>query len=348
MDLRKLSLINEQTSPLQRIMWVYNMDEPARRSFQNNICSFHIGNGYFLSVAHNLRTQTGFFQSLTDEIYRTDLLPKLDGAQKVFLEQSYFLDAYTKKWHLNTHDPGHLEHIAKILKQKRFDTRWETLAAKGICKPYLLFEFRDNVFYDDIELTRAFPPSRQFLDGSTRKHTFFVEVELVKAFYSEDIALYKVVNTPKPVIDRIPVVAINYEFSDFSGQSLYCLQSAPNRPAGRLLNNATVEGILDHFEIFNDDIGGNYNMEGYRYLVHGYFRFGSSGAPYLIYDSGKDAFEATAIQSEASGIQFAIKGDREGNIQFTNAIATPLFTIKEELERIRQSPQFVQSGGFTL
>ncbi len=42
---KKLSLIDEQTSPLQRIMWIYNVNEPQKRTFENNIVSFHIGNG---------------------------------------------------------------------------------------------------------------------------------------------------------------------------------------------------------------------------------------------------------------------------------------------------------------
>jgi hypothetical protein len=90
--------------------------------------------------------------------------------------------------------------------------------------------------------------------------------------------------------------------------------------------------MLDHFNIFPDDIAGNYQMEGYRYLIKGYFRFGSSGAPYLIYDEAKGSYVANAIQSEASGIQLSIKHDREGNFQYINAIAAPLYIIKDELE----------------
>ncbi len=48
---QQLELTHEQTSPLLRIMWVQNLNEPHRRHFENNICAFHVGNGYFLSVA---------------------------------------------------------------------------------------------------------------------------------------------------------------------------------------------------------------------------------------------------------------------------------------------------------
>ena len=57
-----LELINEQQSPLFRVMSVYNENEPIKRQFANNICAFHIGNGYVLSVAHNLRPEAQFFR----------------------------------------------------------------------------------------------------------------------------------------------------------------------------------------------------------------------------------------------------------------------------------------------
>ena len=334
MDYNKLALINEQTSPLQRIMWVYNINEPAKRVFENNICAFHIGNGFFLSVAHNLRTQTGFYRSIDEALYLKEILPKLDGAQKMFLEQCYFLDTYTRKMHLNTNDQAQLDHIAKILKQKRFDTRWVTLAKKKIVNPYLIFQFKNNEFYNDLELTRMIEPSKQMMDNEAKKHTFFIEVELVKAFYGADIALYKIINTPQEIINKIPAITISYGLMDDAKAKFYCLQSSPNSPAGRLLNDANIEGILDHFGIFPDDIEGNYTMEGYRYLIKGYFRFGSSGAPYIYYDYATDKYLANAIQSEASGIQLSIKNDKEGNYQYINAIASPLFIIKNELEDI--------------
>ena len=81
---KKLELINEQTSPLFRIMWVHDALEPTLRKFDNNICAFHIGNGYILSVAHNLRSAAGFPRSVTEEIYHTDIAPRLDDNQKCF------------------------------------------------------------------------------------------------------------------------------------------------------------------------------------------------------------------------------------------------------------------------
>ena len=61
---KQLELTNEQTSPLFRIMSIQNKDEPHRRHFENNICAFHIGNGFILSVAHNLKTEAKLFKSI--------------------------------------------------------------------------------------------------------------------------------------------------------------------------------------------------------------------------------------------------------------------------------------------
>jgi len=330
---KKQALIHEQTSPLQRIMWIYNVDEPQRRTFENNVCTFHIGNGYFLSVAHNLRVQAGYFRSIDEELFKREIYPKLDGSQNRFLEQVYFTDAYTGKKHLNNNDPGNLQTIVNILKQKRFDTRWVTLAEKNICKPYLVFQFKENSFYNDSWITRQIAPDMQLYDADAHKYTFLVEVELVNAFYSADIALYRIVGAPPELIAKIPSIDVNYRFLDEATEKLYCLQSSPSGPTGRLLNNAVIDGILDHFGIFPDEVGGNYLFEGCRYLIKGYFRFGSSGAPYVFYDQEQGKYVVNAIQSEASGIQFSIKNDKEGNIQYINAIASPLSIICEELER---------------
>ena len=330
----KQYLIDEQTSPLQRIMCVYNVDDPQKRTFENNICAFHIGNGYFLSVAHNLRIQAGFYRSISEALYRKELFPILDGSQTRFLDQHYFFDEYAQKRYLNNADPTAIQNIVAILKQKRFDTRWVTLAQKKVCTTCLVFQFRNNTFYNDTAATQLFTAERQMYDTEAHKHTFLIEVELVNAFYSADIALYKIVNTPQQIIDKIPAAEIDFEFLDEDVEKFYCLQSSPSGPTGRLLNEAHIEGMLDHFGIFHDEVGGNYIFDGCRYLVKGYFRFGSSGAPYLYYDRLLDKYVVNAIQSEASGIQLSIKNDREGNFQYINAIASPLYIIKDELQKL--------------
>ncbi|GAA4460989.1 hypothetical protein GCM10023093_04810 [Nemorincola caseinilytica] len=329
---QKLALINEETSPLMRMMWIYNADEPNRRTFENNICTFHIGNGYFLSVAHNLRMQAGFVRSIDADLYRAEILQKLDGSQNRLMEQHYFTDEYTRKRYLANSDPANLHTITNILKQKRFDTRWVTLAQKGICTPHVIFQFRENMFYKDADITRQFDANMQLYDADAHKYTFMLPVELVAAYYTEDVALYRIVDTPAEVIAKIPSLPVCYDLLEEDNAKLYCLQSSPGGAVGRLLNIARIEGLLDHFGVFQDDIGGNYLFERYRYLIKGYFRFGSSGAPYLYYNSARNSFVINAIQSEASGVQLSIKNDREGNYQYVNAIATPLHVLKDSLQ----------------
>jgi len=319
-------------SPLHRIMWVYNPDEPDRRLFENNVCAFHIGNGYFLSVAHNLRVQAGFFHSMNRERYEAEIWRKLDGSQARLMEQYYLTDEYTGKKYLSTNDHGSLEHIRAILRQKMFDTRWVSMAEKGICHPHVILQFREDLFYKDAEVTQSFNPGSRFYDASARRYTYMLPVELVEAFYAEDIALYRIIDTPPEVIAKIPSLPVSYDFFEDDSEKLYCLQSSPGGAAGRLLNVAHIEGVLDHFGMFPDEVGGNYLFEGFRYLIKGYFRFGSSGAPYICYDSNTGQYSLNAVQSEASGLQLSIKNDREGNFQYVNAIASPLYIIKDRLQ----------------
>lgn len=327
----RMHLIDEQTSPLQRIMWVYNVNDPMRRFFDNNICAFHVGGGYFLSVAHNLRLQAGFFRSIDLGLYQREIYAKLDGNQNRFMEQHFFTDDYAQKKFLTSADPAVLQQISAILKQKRFDTRWVTLAEKRVCDSFLVFQFRSPSFYNNDEATALFLPEHVMYDNDAHKYTYLVPVVLEEAYYSADIALYKIVNTPKEIIDCIPSVDMNFDFLDEDAGRLFCLQSSPSGPTGRMVNEAHIEGMLDHFGIFQDDVAGNYLFEGYRYLIKGYFRFGSSGAPYLRFMEESGRYVANAVQSEASGIQLSIKNDREGNFQYVNAIASPLYIIKEQL-----------------
>lgn len=78
-------------------------------------------------------------------------------------------------------------------------------------------------------------------------------------------------------------------------------------------------------------------MDGTRYLIKGYFRFGSSGSPYLVYDNEADKFKVNAVQSQASFIQLSIEGKMDGNLQYVNGIASPLSLIEMKLkERINE------------
>ncbi len=330
---KQLELTHEQTSPLFRIMWVQNSNEPNRRHFDNNICAFHIGNGYILSVAHNLKAEARHFKSIENGIYLTNIFPYLNTEQAQLFETCYPFDITTGKRYWNSNDPNEFQLVIDTLKQINFDTRWITMTERLICKPYLVVQFKDNQFYNNSELTIHFNDATSFAEPSINRHTFLLEVALVEAYYNEDIALYKVVNTPQVVIDAMPSLEIDYNILNDNLENYYCLQSSPTSEIGKLINKAQIEGFTEHFAIYHDRIGGNYNLEGLRYLIKGYFRFGSSGAPYVVYDSNTNTFKVNAIQSEACPIQLSINNHRDGNFQYINAIASPLQVIQKKLEK---------------
>ncbi len=330
---KQLDLINEQTSPLFRIMWIYNINEPDRKQFDNNICAFHIGNGYILSVAHNLKTEAQFFKSIDNQIYTNQILPFLNASQAQMLEQYYALDTFTNKRYLNNVNQQNVQTIIDILKQINFDTRWVTLSEKNICTPHLIVQFKENKFYNNENLTTQFDTSTYFHEPTINRHTYLLELKLVEAFYSEDIALYKIVNTTPEIVEQLPSIPIDFSVLQDDETNYYCLQSSPGGFLGRLLNKAKIEGFLDHHGTFGDRIGGNFTFEGLRYLIKGYFRFGSSGAPYVFYDKENGLFKVNAVQSEASPIQLSINNNREGNYQYVNAIASPLNIIADQLQK---------------
>jgi hypothetical protein len=321
----KLSLIHEQTSPLFRIMWVFNYDDPKRKSFTNNICAFHTGNGNILTVAHNLRSEAGVVNSLDEAIFQSQIASHLQPAQSLLM-QLYTLDPATNKRYLNIGN-NNPKFVIDTLRQVNFDTRWISMYEKKICRPFLIIQFNNDRFYDDDRLTGFFNASTSFYESSLNRHTFLIELELAETYYSNDIAQYKIINTDISVIDRLPFIEPDFSIQDDTSK-YYCLQSAPVGNLGRLLNNATIEGFLDHHAIYQDRIGGNYTVEGLRYLIKGYFRFGSSGAPYVFHDG--QTFKVNAIQSEASPIQLSINNSRDGNFQYVNAIASPLKNIEKQ------------------
>ncbi len=329
---KQLELTHEQTSPLFRIMWVQNSNDPHRRHFENNICAFHIGNGYILSVAHNLKTEARTFKSIENTFYLTNIFPYLNSTQAQLFETCYPLDTATGKRYWNSNNPNDFQIVVDTLRQINFDTRWITMMERSICKPFLVVQFKDNLFYNSPEITAHFNATTSFAEPAINRHTFLVEVALVEAFYNEDIALYKIVNTPQAVIDAIPSFEVDYTILEDNQENYYCLQSSPMSEIGKLLNKAKIEGFTEHFAIYQDHIGGNYNLEGLRYLIKGYFRFGSSGAPYVVYDPKSNAFKVNAVQSEACPIQLSINNQRDGNFQYINAIASPLQVIEKRLE----------------
>jgi hypothetical protein len=329
---QKLQLINEQSSPLFRIMFIQNAEDNNRRQFDNNICAFHIGDGWILSVAHNLRTEARLFKSIPQPIFLSEIFPQLNQAQIELFDRCYPLDVASNKRYMGRLQQQDMQQVMDTIRQTNFDTRWLNLMNRGFCKPNLIVQFRNNQFYNNASLTARFDSRTYFAEPAINRHTYLLELELVEAFFHEDIALYRIINSSPEVIASIPSIEISYNLLEHDEPNLYCLQSSPNSEVGKLLNQASIEGFVDHFGIFPDRIGGNYTFEGMRYLIKGYFRFGSSGAPYIHFDTVSNTYKVNAIQSEASPIQLTINNNREGNFQYINAIASPLKIIQERLQ----------------
>ena len=330
----QLALTAEMTSPLFRIMWIQNIDNPQRRHFENNISAFHIGGGNILSVAHNLRSEAQLMRSVEDRVYATEIFPFLNASEAAFFEQCFPLEENTGMRHIAKLNSADLQSVIQIIRKAGFDTRWITMMQKKMCKPYLIIQFRKDAFFNQPELNKLFPEGHFFHEPALNRYTFLVGLELQQAFYAEDIAWYKITGTPGQIIDAIPFIETDFSILSDTQEHFYCLQSSPGSEVGRLLNRASIEGYSEHFNIFQDRFAGNYTFEGTRYLIRGYFRFGSSGAPYVYFDKEKQCFKANAIQSEASPIQLSINNNREGNFQYVNALATPLQAIAERVANL--------------
>jgi hypothetical protein len=328
-----IDVISELKSPLFRIMAGYDINDPASRRFENNICAFHIGKGYFLSVAHNLLTHTNFLHTVDEEIYKTQILPGATPQAQVYLNMNYALDERKNKRRLNNTQFDAQQLINEFSKIS-FDIRYPNLYANNICKPYLIIQFRSNSFFGNTGIMSRFAGGRTFFEEGISRNTFLLDLDLVKIFYESDIAVYKISDEFMDLSEIIPSLPIDYNFYDIGFENLYCLQGAPINELGKLLNKVEIEGVLDHFSTPGKIREQTYIFQGNRYLIKGYFRFGSSGAPYLSYNTDSDTFAFNGIQSEASPLQMLINGNRDKNAQYVNAIATPLNNIQRELEEI--------------
>lgn len=334
---KKMELINENNSPLFRIMSIYNSSAP-NKAFSNNICAFHIGKGIIVSVAHNLRALDRLPLLLSDNFYRKELYSKIAITDRQLFDQTYPIIPGTTQRIATGITSSNGEELAKKLDDAKVDRRYTKLYSENCCKPFLVSTFRNNAFCGDEKLNVHFPNNHFFPEPTLNRHTFLIELELLDAFVNEDIAIYKVVNTPNEIINKLPSLEVDFKLHNTGTEDYYCLQSAPFDNLGRIINEARIEGLLDTFSKEFDILENQYILDGIRYLIKGYFRFGSSGAPYLIYDRDSQSYKVNAVQSQASHIQLAINGNMEGNFQFVNGVATPLSVIEEKLkERLSQA-----------
>ncbi len=328
-------MVNEQQSPLFRIMSIYDDNDPVRKKAENNISATHIGNGFILSVAHNLRHESQLIKSIDEKEFQNEIINNSNPYEVALFNKCYQLDSQKNRRYINTTDENDIASLVGAFKQINYDTRYVTLYSKGVCKPFLIVQFKNNEFYSDPSVTALINQNHKFPEPELNVHTFIIELELIKTYWPEDISLYKVTNsTDQQIVDKLPFVKISFGLADI-GESLYCLQASPSGSnLCRMINASRIEGILDHHAKILDRIGGDFIFEGHRYLMKGYFRFGSSGAPYLVYDAENDTFMINAIQSEASPIRMTINKKKEGNFQYINAIASPLQLVQNDIDKI--------------
>ncbi len=217
-----------------------------------------------------------------------------------------------------------------LIEGKKGDEQLINLYKRNISKPYLLIHQKKDALFGNPHLNSYFADDHKMYEGGFERFLFLVDVELVEIITDHDIAIYKIADNFKDLIPHIPSIKIDTKIYDIGNDNYYGLQSAPYNEIGHMIHKVSIEGYVDHFsEYWNVDA----IRDGFRYLTKGYLKFGSSGSPYLYYDKDKDEFRANAIQSELFGIQMRI-GDSRDNTQYVNAIATPLFNIKEKLQEL--------------
>lgn len=326
-----INLVDAKKSPLSRIMSIFNDDEPSRKKIENNICATHIGKGYVISVAHSLFSSVPFYHSLSELFYQNKVVTKLSDGEKLFVEQKYVLDTNTNKRYLQIAQ-NEIQKLITIFSKIDLPLQYCEMYKEKICKPFLIFNFEENEFYFN-DNNKYFLPNNYFFESVINKHTFIIELELLEYDYKYDFALYKFTDKFMPLANIIPSIEVDFSIHDNNVHDLYCIQGATVDNLGRMVNKAIIEGYIDQFSNLGNYKGKAYFFEGLRYLIKGYFRFGSSGAPYVYFNNNKSTYVVNAIQSEACPQQLLINNNRDGNAQYINAIATPLINVEQIIKK---------------
>ncbi len=326
-----VDLVNIMTSPLSRIMSIYDDSNPAKRKFENNICATHIGGGLIISVAHNLFTQVPVYRSLDESFYQNEILSKLNQSDISTLNSKYTLDTINQKRYLIA-NKSDIPLLKSIFDKTGKDMNYAALYDDSICKPFLIYNFDSNGFFD-LKNNKYFDTTNSLHEPNIGKFTFILELELLEYDFKLDFAIYRLTNKYLPLSPTIPSIGIDYSIYENSEIDLFCLQGAHADNLGRMVNRAIIEGYIDQFSPLGVKNGQMNYFEGLRYLIKGYFRFGSSGAPYIYYNTERDCFLVNALQSEACPQQLLIDNKRAGNAQYINAIATPLKNVENIIKK---------------
>ncbi|MEJ7644230.1 MAG: hypothetical protein WKF87_06525 [Chryseolinea sp.] len=256
---KKLQLIDELTSPLCRIVWAHNSNDPVGK-YANQIMAFHIGSGLVLSVAHNLKLNAPYVKSIPDALFQT-ALTSLNAQDKQLVTNGYPLHQQTATRNLSV-NAGNVQDVIKTFAKSSFDARWITLDQVNTAKPLMAVQFRQNSFFNSGSVNGFFGNHNSLDEPQFGLHTFFLKLELVEAFYSNDIALYRIVETPQEVIAILPRIELNNVVVDDTAVNVICLQSSALNDSGRLLNAAKIEGHVDTAGAFADGSNATYVLTG--------------------------------------------------------------------------------------
>src|SRR4029077_7283654 len=196
----KQKLIDDHSSPLFRIMSIYDDTDAQKRKFEANISSFHIGNGYVISVSHYLRVRLPLLRSTPDSFFQSEILPKFSHGETNQVSRHFPLDSSTQKRYLTLNDEKTAQNTAKKFLERKWDTRVQSLYSHGVCKPFLIVQFRNNQSFGDPKVTAQIDPAHVFHEPNLNRYTFLLELEVLKTFVEQDIAVYRVTNVGPDVI----------------------------------------------------------------------------------------------------------------------------------------------------
>jgi hypothetical protein len=218
-------------------------------------------------------------RSTPEAFFQAQILAKFPVNETNQLLRHYPADSSTNRRYLTLSDEKTAQKLIKKFLDYKCDTAVQNLYTHGVCKPFLIVQSKNSQLFNDAQVTAQLDQRHVFQKLALNRYTFLLELKVVKVFLEYDIAIYRTINVPPAVVRLLPSISLDYSSYDDDCTGLHCLQNSPSGTnLGRLLNRAQIEGILDQHSIQGDPVSGNYIFEGLRYLIRGYFRFGSSGA----------------------------------------------------------------------
>jgi hypothetical protein len=263
--------------------------------------------------------------------YDSKVTPSLAKPDLDFFNKHYKLNKSTDEYeYAVANTEKQVEKLRKIASQIDLDLKTPAQLERQAVTQFVVAQFRQDAFYGDTSLNSHFKPAHHFHENENGVFTFMMEAMPIRILWEQDLSIYRLVAPDARVLAALPAAVATFDEIAI-GDTLYPLQNSPTSDFGRLVNRSVVEGLLDeHSPVRQHSIV----RQGSRYLIKGFFRFGSSGAPYFRWNADEARFEVVAIQSAAAPIQLTVGGSMQDNFQWVSGIATPLAPIKSELDAL--------------